>query len=385
MRAWAWARWASSNRGVISEIVPESSRLPGVRRVRRLHRHLPGGRADQRQLSLSDAAVGDGARRDDLHALRRRLPDHAGRARRQDHAREQSRLAAASTASSCASRAATRSISWSIRSGCNRRCCARARRSSRFPGPRRSRRSRQKFDDGRSRAAGSSASSDRTTPPTKKITSCRSSRGRAWGPRTSITIARAISATFFDALSGKNDALATAGDLYTAKAVLVVGADLAQQHPFLVVPGSGEFPASRRAHLCGDLRARFAKTTRRSPAFASRRAGNSRGVESLRDKLKAEGDLVIVFGDSIQGDGVRKLVAFGDSLGIPVKYVCLVDYSNSRGAFDMGLIPSGRRHERRADAGRERSGCSVGGRRESAEERGAGVAATRSSSCRICS
>ncbi len=32
-------------------------------------------------------------------------------------------------------------------------------------------------------------------------------------------------------------------------------------------------------------------------------------------------------------------MAFGDSLGIPVKYVCLVDYSNSRGAFDMGLVP----------------------------------------------
>ena len=30
---------------------------------------------------------------------------------------------------------------------------------------------------------------------------------------------------------------------------------------------------------------------------------------------------------------------FGDSLGIPVKYICLVDYSNSRGAQDMGLLP----------------------------------------------
>src|SRR5581483_2376504 len=29
----------------------------------------------------------------------------------------------------------------------------------------------------------------------------------------------------------------------------------------------------------------------------------------------------------------------GDSLNIPVKYVCLVDYSNSRGAADMGLLP----------------------------------------------
>jgi len=33
------------------------------------------------------------------------------------------------------------------------------------------------------------------------------------------------------------------------------------------------------------------------------------------------------------------LVAFGDSLGIPVKYVCLVDYSNSRGAVEAGLLP----------------------------------------------
>ena len=77
---------------------------------------------------------------------------------------------------------------------------------------------------------------------------------------------------------------------------------------------------------------------------------------------------MIVFGDAIQGDALRKLVAFGDSLGIPVKYVCLVDYSNSRGAFDMGLIPRDGGMSPRADAGRARSGCVVGGRRESAED-----------------
>ncbi len=48
---------------------------------------------------------------------------------------------------------------------------------------------------------------------------------------------------------------------------------------------------------------------------------------------------MILFGDAIKGEAIRKLVAFGDSLGIPVKYVCLVDYSNSRGASDMGLSP----------------------------------------------
>jgi NADH-quinone oxidoreductase subunit G len=46
-----------------------------------------------------------------------------------------------------------------------------------------------------------------------------------------------------------------------------------------------------------------------------------------------------VFGDAIQGETLRRLIAFGDSLGVPVKYVCLVDDSNSRGAFDMGMIP----------------------------------------------
>jgi len=144
--------------------------------------------------------------------------------------------------------------------------------------------------------------------------------------------------TLFDALSGKNAALATAGDLYDAKAVLVVGADLAQQHPFL----SFQVRANYRHHnahvyavTIGPVREdKYAVASLRMPA-----GGELDGVESLREKLKAEGDLVIVFGDAIQGDGVRRLVAFGDSLGIPVKYVCLVDYSNSRGAFDMGLIP----------------------------------------------
>ena len=46
---------------------------------------------------------------------------------------------------------------------------------------------------------------------------------------------------------------------------------------------------------------------------------------------------MILFDDSFQGGELRKLVDFGESLGIPVKYVCLVDYSNSRGAMDMGL------------------------------------------------
>ena len=145
-------------------------------------------------------------------------------------------------------------------------------------------------------------------------------------------------ATFFDALSGKNDALATTNDVYAAKAVLVVGADLAQQHPFLSFQARANF-RHHSAHIYAVTSGPVREDNQAVASVRVQKGGEVAGVESLRDKLKAEGDLVIVFGDSVQGEALRKLVAFGDSLGIPVKYVCLVDYSNSRGAFDMGVMP----------------------------------------------
>jgi NADH-quinone oxidoreductase subunit G len=42
-------------------------------------------------------------------------------------------------------------------------------------------------------------------------------------------------------------------------------------------------------------------------------------VEAIRAELVSHGELVIVFGDTIKGDSIRRLVAFGDSLGVPVK------------------------------------------------------------------
>jgi NADH-quinone oxidoreductase subunit G len=62
-------------------------------------------------------------------------------------------------------------------------------------------------------------------------------------------------------------------------------------------------------------------------------------VESLRDTLAGLASIVILFGSSVRGDDVRRLVSFGDSLGVSVKYIPLVEYSNSRGALDMGLVP----------------------------------------------
>jgi len=147
-------------------------------------------------------------------------------------------------------------------------------------------------------------------------------------------------ATFYDALSGKQNVLSSTGDFYTAKAVLVVGSDLSQQHPLL----ANQIRANVRHHGAHVYAVTAGAVREDNVATSSVRVqagGEIAGVESLRDKLKGEANLVIAFGDAVQGDALRKLIAFGDSLGIPVKYACLLDYSNSRGAFDMGLVPAG--------------------------------------------
>jgi NADH-quinone oxidoreductase subunit G len=138
--------------------------------------------------------------------------------------------------------------------------------------------------------------------------------------------------TLLDALSGQTGKLATVADLYERKAILIVGADLALEHPLLSFQIRANY-RHRQAHI-------YAVTPQpvREDKYA---AAVVRGADyaSLRAKLQAEPELVILFDDSVKGDAVRKLVEFGESLGIPVKYVCLVDYANSRGALDMGLTP----------------------------------------------
>jgi len=60
-------------------------------------------------------------------------------------------------------------------------------------------------------------------------------------------------------------------------------------------------------------------------------------LTKLRDAVKAESGLVIIFGAELRGNDVKALVDFG--LGKGAKFICLADYANSRGAADMGLYP----------------------------------------------
>lgn len=144
--------------------------------------------------------------------------------------------------------------------------------------------------------------------------------------------------TLLDALSGKTGALATIGDLYTAKAALVIGSDLAQQHPLIAF----QLRANFRHHqmpLYTVTRGPVREDQYSKRALRAEPGAEMEAVETLREDLAKHESLTIVFGDSVKGDALRRLVAFGDSLGTKVQYVCLVDYSNSRGAMDMGLLP----------------------------------------------
>src|SRR2546425_823204 len=72
-------------------------------------------------------------------------------------------------------------------------------------------------------------------------------------------------------------------------------------------------------------------------ALASESASRESWI-AVRDKLRGEQNLVIIFGSEIRGNDIEVLVKFGSA--IPgAKFVCLGDYANSRGAADMGLYP----------------------------------------------
>jgi NADH-quinone oxidoreductase subunit G len=142
-----------------------------------------------------------------------------------------------------------------------------------------------------------------------------------------------------DALSGvENASLATTADLYNAKAVLVVGADLSIEQPFLAF----QVRANVRHHGARVYAVTPEPVREDNCAAKSLRASGDalwEALDQLKSDLSGAAEIVILFDDSIQGEGVRRLVEFGKSLGQPVKYVALVDYSNSRGAVDMGLTP----------------------------------------------
>ncbi len=160
---------------------------------------------------------------------------------------------------------------------------------------------------------------------------------------------------FGAALRGKQNATATMADVFNAPAILLIGNDPTEQHPLLAWQIRNNVRLHRaRLYV---VNSESIKLRRQAASYlqipdgaegklAAFLAGNDAAVDTagtdawsaFRDQLRAEQNLVIIFGSEVRGDDIASLVAFGS--GIPgAKFVCLGDYANSRGAADMGLYP----------------------------------------------
>jgi NADH-quinone oxidoreductase subunit G len=165
---------------------------------------------------------------------------------------------------------------------------------------------------------------------------------------------------FAAALLEKASPTASMADVFAAPAILLIGNDPTEQHPLLAyqirnnvrlhrarlyVVNSKPIKLRRQATSFaeiptgaeGKFSAFLAGGDEGADALASVSStkGESFDFRALRTKLQAEENLIVIFGSEVRGGDIASLVA-----GLPAaKFVCLADYSNSRGAADMGLYP----------------------------------------------
>ena len=151
-------------------------------------------------------------------------------------------------------------------------------------------------------------------------------------------------------------ALATMSDVYTAPAVLLIGNDVTQQNPLVAWQiRTGVRHHKTRLYAINGVDSKIhrqathqVKTAKGGERAAVRWLTHSEGtfdaptteaLVQLKAALEAEQDVVILFGAEIQGPSLRDLVSFAGRINGQTKIMALGDYSNSRGAADMGVLP----------------------------------------------
>ena len=155
------------------------------------------------------------------------------------------------------------------------------------------------------------------------------------------------------ALSGRPESTASMRDVYQAPAIFLIGNNPTDEHPLVAWQIRNNVRLHQAqlylASAAALKLARQAQQVVELPAgayheFAAFLAGRNPGPQapqpwySLRDKLRSLANLVIIFGAEVFGEGVQNLAGFASGIS-GAKLVSLADYSNSRGAADMGLYP----------------------------------------------
>src|SRR5205807_3731398 len=163
---------------------------------------------------------------------------------------------------------------------------------------------------------------------------------------------------FVSALGGQ-DRTASMRDVFTAPAILLIGNNPTEQHPLLAwqirnnvrlhrarlyvlnsqpiklyrqatsfVPIPVGTEGRTAAFLAGDDAALEAITGAGETSGPDGRGRPS--LQELRDKLRGEQNLVIIFGSEIRGNDIASIATFASGIA-GAKLVCLADYANSRG------------------------------------------------------
>ena len=152
------------------------------------------------------------------------------------------------------------------------------------------------------------------------------------------------------------DSLLTMEQLYQSKAVLVIGNDPSNQNPLVawqIRSGIRHFGAKLFLINANDIKLKrkarqFVKVAKGQEAAVLKWLAHEEGqlapelveqLVQLKAALEAESDVAIVFGAELSGSAIATLAAFGSKLSGKTRYMALGDYSNSRGAADMGLLP----------------------------------------------
>ena len=152
------------------------------------------------------------------------------------------------------------------------------------------------------------------------------------------------------------DSLATTSDIYDAPAVLLIGNDVTQQNPLVAWQiRTGVRHHGLRLYVINGRPSKIhrqAKIAVEVPASREREAVQwlatekgqfdpniTKSLVQLKAALEAEKDVVVLFGAEIQGAAIRDLVSLAARFGGQTRFMALGDYSNSRGAADMGVLP----------------------------------------------
>jgi NADH-quinone oxidoreductase subunit G len=160
-------------------------------------------------------------------------------------------------------------------------------------------------------------------------------------------------AAFAKSLKGRPGLTASLTDTGTAPAILLIGNDPTEQHPLLAWNLRTNVRHNRaRIYIVNHEEIKLHRQAKAFLAVPSDGyaaaigflSGDDSAIEaddsakSFREAVRAEKELLVVFGSEFRGRDLESLVNFG--LGLTsVKFACLGDYANSRGAADMGLLP----------------------------------------------